>query len=427
MNRLRGVMAAAFLMVLALPCLTQESVQGPVSLKEAIDIALRNQVSLLTGQNNVDIAKNRLVQSRSSYYPQVSITNNTFRASVDDRLGRSDNGTALIVSQNIYDSGFREADVQGSVYGVRETQYALQRTAQAVVFNVSLDYYEVLRSKRLAEVQESDVKYNEELRKQIEANVEAGKSARADVLPVIAQLANAQVNLLRARNAIRTSLVQLQNTMGLFPQPGFDVQEVQDVPEPKVVSLEDYKQQALTQRPDVYGAEAGTGAARVATRTAGLFLYPRFQVSADYLQGITGDIVSNDASITGSIVFDVFDGGANRAAFRQAQEAQANAVVQEEQLRKDITSDVEQAYLNLTNARERLAVSQVSLDAAQSNYVAQRERYREGIAITLDLLNAQVQLITAQSNLIQARYDYYDAIAQMEFASGQQGETNGAK
>ncbi|OPZ84025.1 MAG: Outer membrane efflux protein [bacterium ADurb.Bin429] len=82
---------------------------------------------------------------------------------------------------------------------------------------------------------------------------------------------------------------------------------------------------------------------------------------------------------------------------------------------------MEEAYLNLESARERLAASDLSLKAAQKNFDVQQDRYKQGFAIPLDLLNAQVEVATAQSNAVQARYDYYTSYAQLEYAIGTQG------
>ena len=91
---------------------------------------------------------------------------------------------------------------------------------------------------------------------------------------------------------------------------------------------------------------------------------------------------------------------------------------QEKQLYKDIQVQVESAYLDLTSAKERLAAAEVGLAAAQENYRVQTDRYGQGLAITLDLLNAEVQRVTAETNEVQARYDYYTAISQLEYAVG---------
>ena len=125
--------------------------------------------------------------------------------------------------------------------------------------------------------------------------------------------------------------------------------------------------------------------------------------------------------VFGGIVFDIFNGSANRAAYREARAGEANSEAQERQIARDIRAQVEEAYLNLTNARERMAASDVSLEAANNNYLAQKERYAQELGTTLDLLNAEVQVVTAQSDEVQARYDYYIAIAQMDYAVGRQG------
>jgi outer membrane protein TolC len=91
------------------------------------------------------------------------------------------------------------------------------------------------------------------------------------------------------------------------------------------------------------------------------------------------------------------------------------------QILKDIHLQVEEAYLNLNNARERMSASIVSLEASNKNYQVQQERYAQGLSTALDLLNAEVQAVTSQNDDVQARYDYYIALAQMEYAVGKQG------
>ena len=92
-----------------------------------------------------------------------------------------------------------------------------------------------------------------------------------------------------------------------------------------------------------------------------------------------------------------------------------------ERVKQDIQSQVEQAYLDLESANERVAASELSLRSSRKNFEVQEERYKQGLAIPLDLLNAQSELVTAESSAVQARYDYYTAIAQLNYAVGRQG------
>ncbi|MCX6376404.1 MAG: TolC family protein [Armatimonadetes bacterium] len=300
----------------------------------------------------------------------------------------------------------------------------LARTLQTVSFNVSKAYYELLRARHLAEVAQANVTYNEGLRDQVRARADVGDAADVDILPVEAQLAGARVVLLSSQNAVRTSAIQLQNIMGLSSRPGFDVQEIANPPAAEIGTPDSYVTAALQSRPDVLETQAATGAARASVSSRRIALYPRPVISAEYQRQISGGFTTAGTQFVGGIVFDVFNGGANRAAYREARAGHANAELQEGQLGKDIRAQVEEACLNLTNARQRMAASALSLDAANKNYLAQKERYEQGLGTTLDLLNAEVQVVTAQSDDVQARYDCCIAIAQMDYAVGKQGEVN---
>lgn len=392
---------------------------GPWSLQEAVETALQNQADVLTARNNVAIARSQATRAMSDYFPQLTIQNNAFvTGSGEGVLSRTTTGTAFLATQNIFDGGIREANVSSARYGVKQNQAALSRIVQTVTFSVTRNYYDVLRARHLADVAQKNVDYNQELLKQVEAQAEAGTSAPIDVLPVQAQLANARVTLLTAQNNVRTAALTLQGSMGLSPQPGFDVQEVETPPDPRIEALNTYVESALKTRPDIAQAQAGIGSAKASVRAARINLYPRPVISANYQREIQGGFTSDATQMVGSIVMDLFNGGANKATFNEAKANRANAELQAAQLLRDIQTEVEEAYLNLTSAKERLSAATVGLEAAQKNYENQRERLSLGSGTILDVLNAEVQLVTAQANDVQARYDYYTALAQIEYATG---------
>ncbi|MEN6520680.1 MAG: TolC family protein [Armatimonadota bacterium] len=401
-------------------CTAAEEVQKskPLSLEECIGIAMSSNVDVLTAKNNVTAAKNRSISAKSDYLPQMSVQNNAFTWGSDGVLNKTTTGTALTVSQNIFDGGLRETNVQSAKYGMTQNTAKLTRTVQTVEYNVSKAYYEVLRARHLAGVAEANVTYNEGLLDQVKARAEVGAAAKVDILPIEAQLASARVSLLSAQNTVRTSTIQLQNVMGLSSQPGFDVAEVDGTPAVESKPLDEYMTTALTARPDIMESQAAIGSAKASVKSAKISLYPRPTITAEYQRKVSGGFTTGGSQMVGGMVFDIFNGGANRAAYKEAKINQANAELEEEQVGRDIRSDVEEAYYNLTNAKERVTASNLSLNAADNNYQAQKERYSQGLGTTLDLLNAEVQVITAQSDDVQARYDYYIAVAQMEYAVG---------
>ncbi len=401
-------------------CVTaQETVKAePLSLAQCIEIARKGQTDVITAGNNIIIAKKNLTQKNSAYLPQVSIQNNTFAIGDEGVLSRSTTGTAISIDQNIYDGGLREASVEGARYGVQLRLHALDRTLQTVTFDVTQSYYTVLRSKRLAEVSEANVKYNEELRSQIESRAKLGDAAQVDVLPVEAQLASAQVDLLSARRNVRTSLIKLQSAMGLAPKAEFDIQAVQDAPLSDLEPTNTLLDTAIKSRPDLQQAQASVGAAKTSVKTARISIYPRPVITGGYSKSLSGGFSQTGGQIVGSIVFDAFDGGANRAALDEAKATQANSQEQVNELTRQIHAQVEDAVLGVNDAKDRIRAAQSSYDASRKNLDVQIEKYGQGLAITLDMLNAEAQLVSAQSSLVQARYDYYIAVAQLEYALG---------
>lgn len=407
-----------------LPVIAQETKPAsPLSLTECLNIAMSNQVDILVSKNNLEAAKQRSTQAKSGYLPQISIENNAFTWGSEGVLNQRNTGTALTATQSIYDGGLRETRAAGARYGVTGSQSGMARTVQSVTYDVTNAYYEVLRSKHLADVADADVKYNQTLKEMVESRVQVGDAAEVEVLPVEAQLANSKVSLLSAQNAVRVASVRLQNAMGLSPKAGFDVADVDDQPNPEIKPLDDYITAAVKSRPDIMEAQAGVGSAKASVKSSKIALYPRPVINVEYQRGF-GGLERDSAQVFGGIAYDIFNGGSNRAAYREALANQDSAGQRNRQLEKDIQAQVEESYLNLNNAKERLNASQIGLNAAMRNYEVQQARYKQGLAITLDLLNAELQAVNARTNFVHARYDYYTALAQLDYAVGKDGGFN---
>ena len=398
-----------------------------LSLDQCIEAAMQNQASVLVSEQSVLSAKASYTEAKSSYFPQISVQNTPF--SIGGNIGNTgggttSNGTSLVVTQTFFDGGLREASAKQAQFNVKETEEGLVRDQQTLAFNVTKAYYEALRSKHLAEVTDARMKYLQEQRDMIHTRVEVGDAAQVDELPVVAQLANARVDQLAAKNTIRTSLIELQNAVGLLPKDDFDIVDITAEPKVELDPVDKYKDLALANRPDVKQSAYQAQFAKAAVGAAKLNMLPRLVVNGQYNTRLDQSSREN-WNINGGIVYNIFDGQRNKAVYAQARAGQASAELQAKQIEKDIIAQVQEAYLNLTSAGERLAATDLSLQASQQNYDAQQLRYKEGLAIPLDLLNAQVDVATALSNAVQAKYDYYTSKAQLDYAVGMQGGSYG--
>lgn len=396
---------------------------APLSLADCLALARTHQVDLLTGRQRLVGAQANVTQARSSYYPQASATWTPLATSGGTGKGLAQTGIGLTIRQTFFDGGLREEGVKSARAGLAQSEASLQRSAQTVTFNVTSAYYSALRQQHLAAVAEAKVKSLEGQLTLVRARIEAGDAARAEELPIKAQLANAIVDQLTGRNAIRTALVSLQSAIGLPARDDFAIQDVGAPIPGEAGDLDGYVKAALAARPDLAASQAARAAAQSSVKTARINLQPRLVSDGQYNFSTLGSDSSTWA-VNAGVACDLFDGQRNRAALASAKAGAVSAALEDAQLRKDIAAQVQQAWLNLTNARERIAAAALGAEAAQSNFDAQSARYTEGLATPLDLVNAQVDLATAQNNAVGAQYDYYVAQAQLDYALGTQGGSN---
>jgi outer membrane protein TolC len=102
-------------------------------------------------------------------------------------------------------------------------------------------------------------------------------------------------------------------------------------------------------------------------------------------------------------------------------EAQANLeAVREEQhkLRLAIDFEVEQGRRQLSEADERLAVTQGSVAQAQESVELTRARFEQGLVLSTQLIDAQTALTAARMRRAEAEADHRIAVAALRKALG---------
>ena len=77
-----------------------------------------------------------------------------------------------------------------------------------------------------------------------------------------------------------------------------------------------------------------------------------------------------------------------------------------EQTTLNATQDVQQQYYTEEQARKQIEATQVVIDEAVEALRLSQERYRAGLALALEITDAEQTLATARSSHAQAEYDY---------------------
>lgn len=192
--------------------------------------------------------------------------------------------------------------------------------------------------------------------------------------------------------------------------------------------------EALQTRPEILQADASIAAARKGIQIARRSSQPSLSATAgyDYTPTAAGFTRSNQAEIGFNLNVPIFDGGLSRARVHEAEGDIASAETSRRQAVDQVQVEVQQAYLTLLQARDRVAVANVGLAQAREASRLALVRYNAGVSQAvgvspiLELSTAQTSLTQAESNLVNALYDYNNARAQLDRAVGRYSYTGTA-
>ena len=407
----------------------------PLSLQDALDIALQQHPILRIGQADIEAAQQRVWQETAGYLPRGAYTYRFIREEipVTTAVGgiEADNiirqrttsqkfnfhRTNFGMSQLLFDFGRTLHAIRSAVADVAANRSDLETLKQTVIFNTKQAYYSLLSTQRLLKVAEETVRQNTQLLEEAQARLEVGLAPRFDVTQSQVQLSNAQLNLLIAKNNVSLSHETLRTALG-SPQPfTFTVEDTLDrrsftFDAEKILTL------AYSSRSELQSIQAQQR--MTAERVASL--------QKQYLPSVSGDAQYNwtgrehplqDGWQLGvTLTFPLFD---DIRTIAQVGEVRANLrrlKAQEENLRLEITLEVRRSLLTLGQAEESIRVNAQTVLQAQENMELAEGRYTTGVGNIIEVTDAQVSLTSARANQIQALYTFKTALADLERAAG---------
>lgn len=400
--------------------------QQKLSLHDAITLALRQQPSLTAADAQAKAARQAVVQTRSAFYPSLSLnysTNDTYQSNALGTATTNGSSTTrsgdVVLSFQVLDAGQRLANTQSAQASFRASTYAREVERQSAIADTASQYFTLLEQRALVDVQKANVARTQTTLELTKAQAEKGVLPRKDVYQAQADYENAKVSLLSSQNSEAVALAQFKQTLGISGEASFDLT---DGPGDGNVTTElspltSLLQVAYSERPEIQEAvqsiERDKAKVRYARAANGLTVQVDTNLSAAFEpRGNETRAVALTASLP------LFNAGANKAAISQAAETQRSTEAQLVVKRLSVAVEVETAYRNLQIAHASVPAAKTAQEAAQVNYDAAIESRKEGIGTVVDVITAQSQLVEAQTNYIKALFDLKIADVSLQRAIG---------
>jgi outer membrane protein TolC len=323
------------------------------------------------------------------------------------------------VSQQV----FNWSDIRSlrSASASRDAATQSYRAARDLVVQATANAYLLAVSDlALVEATRAQVETAQTLFRQTTDQNRAGVVASLDVLRARVQLQTERQRLIAAENQLAVDKLTFARVIGLPNGQAFTLgDDVVAFSEPGELSVNDALMRAYASRADYRSGQAQVRAAALSRQAAVAENYPSAAIDVSYgAIGTTFGTAQGTVAVIGAVSIPIFQGTSVRAHVLQADAALKQRRDELADLGGKIDYEVRTAFLNLTSARELVAVAQSNIDLAGQTLGQTRDRLAAGVAGNLEVVQAQESVATANQSYISSLFTYNTAKISLAQAMG---------
>jgi outer membrane protein TolC len=438
-----GIANAEKINLAASPSTIPGSVPTPMNLdmNKAIQIALENSKTMKMAVQAVQKAHGKVLQSKDNFLPSVNFNavyshlDSGASVSIPGPNGKNesfpvvlqDQGSLNLVANMPVDiMGLIGTAVDAAQFQEIAARLDYNRARNQLVLDVETAYLNVLRAKAYVTVSEQALKNAQDSENTSEIYLKEGTGTRFEVLRAQTTVANAKQNLISARNQVNLTTAVLANVMNVDQNTPITVTETQDMNKEEP-GFDQALAESYKTRPEVLQADANIHAAEKGVKLAASSSLPSLGISWTGTDNPATSAFSPKSTswvLGAQITVPIFDQGISNAKKEQAHADVNSAKLAKGETLDGIALEVRQAYLALTEAKDRLNVTNAGLVEAEEQYRLAQVRFKEGVTQTpggsplLEISDALTALTQAQINQVNAKYDVENAQANLEKAIG---------
>ncbi len=278
---------------------------------------------------------------------------------------------------------------------------------QRVLEEVELAYLDLDFGRRAVKVAERDLATREAHLSDAQLRLRGGLVAPFEVMTVETEVAQARQGRIKAIQADRTAELRLLLLMGRETDSALELAELPELPEPPATSAEGLER-ALAQRPELLAVDWAVEAAQANLKYEESQNNPSLGFRSTYARQNSTAFQPNQLWVAGvQLSIPLFDGGVTASRSAQAREKVSQLEAGRQQLRRQLTLQVEKLFGELKSNWESVEVARTALRQSDEALRLAQLRYRSGVSTNLELLQAETANSQARLNLHQSEYAFY--------------------
>lgn len=292
------------------------------------------------------------------------------------------------------------------------TQFQAQRTKDYLELQVEENYMQLQLAHKMVEVMESSKAASEENLRIAKNSFDQGLLQRSDLLA-------AEVQVMEMENRLRYAQSNVKNISGrlavMMNEEGGVVFQPTDMLNPanEVVAMDSIS----SERADIRAMRAASAAYEQQYQSDKMSFLPRLNAFGSY-ELYDDEFLQADANgylVGAQLSWDLFDGNKRIAKTGKSKAAYERSNLEYEQYLAESKLELEKAYRMLNDASNELSLSEKALEQYEESLRIRKNRYREGLERTSELLFAEAKFAEKQLDYHQTVFQYNYALAYVRF------------
>jgi len=396
------------------------------SLRDLYAEAVKNSEKIKYAEENLYIAQMGRMKAWAVLLPKVTAfgSYNRYSEAIFTVSGAvlqpNEGGNWGVRADESFSLSIRELDalkISGQL--VTKSEFDLENTKSDFILSVATAYYDTLKTKKALEIAAANVERLTQYRFFVEKRLKVGEVTRTALLRADGELSGAQSDYLRATNAFQLARAALVRVTGI--EENFRLKE-EALDFSGVDPFDRLRQTAFQMRPDLKSYNMQIQVAERQVKYARGAFWPYVGFYAIYNGADQNPAAANlvrESMLAGvALTFPFFEGGLRVAELKEAKSKERQSRLAFDDLKKNVEIELRGAWLDLETQKGTLKFLEDQLVFAHDNYNAVLRQYQNGLATSLDVMDANTLLLTSERNTVEALYGYQLAHLRVRKASG---------
>lgn len=401
------------------------------TLKECINYALENNISLQKTQIKKASANEDYLQSKAALLPSLSASSNQnvsytpwvtsgisgegFTKSSVDKVYY--NGSYSVMGNYVIWNGNKnrnQVKLNKLTYEAAVLDSATQ--AQNLQEQIATLYIQICYSTEAIKVNQESYKSSLENENRGKEFVKNGKMSQADLAQLTAQRAQDEYNIVAAESNVKNYKRQLKELLQITNDEAFDIvipsttdsQALASIP-----ALNSVYASALDNRPEIKSYQNMIDQSNLNIDIAKAGKMPTISANAGVSTSSTsmnktgwGTQIKQNFNLGGgvSISIPIYDNRATKTAINKANLQKQSSMLDLKNEQTKLYSTIENYWLQANTNQSQFKAAKVSTESAKTSFELLNEQFKLGLKNIVELRTGKDNLLKAQQNELQAKY-----------------------